>query len=220
MSADLSTGEFTEAAAPVATGNGDSAGEQSQEQNVPLIALQQERAQRQQLQDELRMIKDHLSLLQANQTRQQEQPKDDGEKLSKDDVITYGDFERILQKKEREYRMSIDELRMTQKYPDYQEVITKYLPEVLKTNPGLRSSLQQSQDFELAYYLARNSDAFKTQNRSVQKKADAERLLKNSQQSGSLSSVGGSSPVNMAKRYKDMSDEDFRREVAKNIGYT
>ena len=215
------SGDFvSEAAAPVAVVNADPSGGQTQDHNVPLAALQQERAQRQQLQEELRMIKDHLSLLQANQVRQQEQPRDEGEKLSKDDVLTYGDFERLLGQKERQFQMSIEEMRMTQKYSDYQEVITKYLPEVLKNNPSLHRSLQQTQDYELAYHLAKNSDTYRNQSKSVQRNADADRMVKNSQLSGSLSAVGGTSPIDTAKRYKDMSDEEFIKEANKNRGYT
>lgn len=213
--------QYSGAAAPVEAVNADSAGFAPQDNNVPLAALQQERAQRQQLQEELRMIKDHLSLLQANQIRQQEPaPKDDFDGLSDSDVMTVGEFKKVAAKFNQQFQMSVEELRMTQKYPDYQEVVTKYLPEVLKNNPGLHRTLQQSQDYELAYYLAKNSDTYKGQSKTAQRNADAERLVKNAQQSGSLSAVGGTSPMNTAKRYKDMSDADFMKEAAKNRGYT
>lgn len=222
MSAEphVSGEQFSEAAAPVAVATLDpSSGGAVQEQSVPLSALQQERAQRQGLQEELRMIKDHLALLQANQARPQEPVKDEFDGLSDGDVMTVGEFKKIAAKFNQQFQMSVEELRMTQKYPDYQEVVTKYLPEVLKTNPGLHRTLQQTQDYELAYYLAKNSDTYKGQSKSAQRNADAERMVKNAQQSGSLSSVGGTSPMNTAKRYKDMSDEDFMKEANKNRGY-
>lgn len=213
--------QYTGAAAPVDTVNADSTGGAPQENSVPLAALQQERAQRQNLQEELRMIKDHLSLLQANQIRHQEPaPKDDFEGLSDGDVMTVGEFKKVAAKFNQQFQMNVEELRMTQKYPDYQEVVTKYLPEVLKTNPGLHRTLQQSQDYELAYYLAKNSDTYKGKSKTTQRNADAERMVKNAQQTGSLSSVGGTSPMNTAKRYKEMSDSDFLKEAAKNRGYT
>lgn len=222
MSAEphVSGEQYTGAAAPVDSVNADSTGSAPQDNSVPLAALQQERAQRQNLQEELRMIKDHLSLLQANQVRTQEKPKDDFEGLSDGDVMTVGEFKKVAAKFNQQFQMNVEELRMTQKYPDYQEVVTKYLPEVLKTNPGLHRTLQSSQDYELAYYLAKNSDTYKGQSKTVQRNADAERLVKNAQQTGSLSAVGGTSPMNTAKRYKDMSDSDFMKEAAKNRGYT
>lgn len=216
------SGEQTmEAAAPLSFVQNDSSQEQgSREQYVPLTALQSERAQRQKMEEELRIIRDHLTLIQANQTRPQEQPKDDFEGLNDGDVMTVGDFKKIANKFNQQVTMSVEELRMTQKYPDYQEVVTKYLPEVLKTNPGLRNSLVQTQDFELAYYLARNSEIYKSENKRVKRSADAERIVQNSQLSGSLTSMGQSTPVSMTKRYKDMSDADFVKEVNKNLGYS
>lgn len=221
MSAEphVSGEQISEAAAPVGVATLDPSGGAVQEQSVPLSALQQERAQRQGLQEELRMIKDHLSLLQANQARPQEPVKDEFDGLSDGDVMTVGEFKKIAAKFNQQFQMSVEELRMTQKYPDYQEVVTKYLPEVLKTNPGLHRTLQQTQDYELAYYLAKNSDTYKGQSKTAQRNVDAERMVKNAQQAGSLSSVGGTSPMNTAKRYKEMSDEEFMKEANKNRGY-
>lgn len=216
------SGDHMEAAAPVetvGTEHQDREGDQENRQ-VPLDALQSVRAEKQNLQDELRMIKDNMSLMMAQQQqRAAPEPKDEFEGISKDDVLTYGDLEKILSKKEQTYQTNIQELRMTQKYPDYQATVTKYLPEVLKQNPDLRQTLQQSNDYELAYYLAKNSDAYKQQSGSAKKNADAERIVQNANRAGSLSSVGQTSPINEAKRYRDMSDKDFEAQAQKNLGY-
>ena len=191
----------------------------SQQGNVPLEALQAERAQRQNLQEELRVIKDHIALMQSQQSQgRQEQPKDEMDSLSDDDVLTVGEAKKYLSKLDKQHQMSIQELKMVQKHPDYQDVVTKYLPEVLKQNPGLRKTLQDSQDFELAYYLAKQSDSFKAESKKSKKNADAERIVQNSQQAGSLGSTGSPSPINQARRYKDMSDSDFKAMVNKNLG--
>lgn len=183
---------------------------------VPLEALQAERAQRQALQQELRVIKDHIALMQANQNMKAQ--KDDLLELSDDDVLTVGEAKKLLEKVNRPTQMTIEELKMTQRYPDYEQVISKYLPEVLNQNPKLRHTLQQTQDYELAYYLAKNSDACKSSNQKQKQNADAQRIVENSQKAGSLSSMGGTSPVNTARRYKDMSDEDFRALMNRNRG--
>jgi len=215
-----STGVNPEAAAPTSDAQNDSQAEQvEREQSVPLSALQSERAQRQQVQDELKMMREHLALIQANQSSQSQQPKDDIDNLSDDDVLTVGEAKKFLNKMNRQYQGSLEELRMTQKHPDYQEVVTKYLPDVIKQNPRLAQTLQMSQDYELAYQLAKTSEKYQSDHRKAKKSADAERILQNSQQPGALSSVGQASPINTAKRYKDMSDEDFQREVARNFGY-
>lgn len=190
-----------------------------EEERVPLSALQAERAERQKVKDELKQMREYMSLMARQQANPEKAPEDEFSKYSEDDVITYGDLQKLLGKKEQQYQMSIKELKMIQKYPDYEQVVTKYLPEVLNQQPGLRTTLEQTQDYELAYYLARNSDAYKSENRKAKKSADAERLVQNANKAGSLSSVGQTAPISAAKRYKTMSDADFKKEMNKNLGY-
>ena len=187
-----------------------------QEQSVPLSALQSERSKRQSVEDDLRMIKDHLALNQVRQS--QPPPKNDFEGLEDGDVMTVGEFKKLSGSMANQFKMTIEELKMAQKNPDYQEVITKYLPDVLKQNPGLQSTLQKTQDYELAYYLAKNSDSYRSENKRSKKSADAQRIVENANRAGSLSSTGSTSPISQAKRYKDMSDEDFKQAVARNLG--
>jgi len=187
-----------------------------QEQSVPLSALQSERSKRQSVEDDLRMIKDHLALNQVRQS--QPPPKNEFEGLEDGDVMTVGEFKKLSGSMANQFKMTIEELKMAQKNPDYQEVITKYLPDVLKQNPGLQSTLQKTQDYELAYYLAKNSDSYRSENKRSKKSADAQRIVENANRAGSLSSTGSTSPISQAKRYKDMSDEDFKQAVARNLG--
>lgn len=221
MEDQQTTGEdLAEAAAPVETVSDDHQDTSHREdKQVPLDALQAERAERQRLQDELKMMRDHLSLMQANETSKQPKQQDDFDGLSEDDVLTVRDLKKALSQKEKMFQQNIQELRMTQKYPDYQEVVTKYLPDVLKQNPGLADTLRNTQDYELAYYLARNSDEYRSSHKKAKRNADAERIVQNANRAGSLSSVGQTSPISEAKRYKDMSDEDFRKMANKNLGY-
>lgn len=219
MTEEADTGVYEEAAAPVENGQVEAQGEEQKDHMVPLDALQSERSQRQALQDELKMMKDHLALMQSQQQTQKPQSKDEMDSLDESDVLTVGEFKRALQKKEQQYNASLEEMKMMQRHPDYQEVVTKYLPEVLKQNPSLRNALEKTQDYELAYHLAKNSDAYKEQTKQKKKSSDAERILKNTQQSGSLASLGQNSPINTAKRYREMSDSDFMKEVHRNMGH-
>lgn len=208
--------QISEAAVPVESVQDESP---QAAQQVPLDALQAERSQRQALQDEVKLMKDHLSLMQANQSQPKAKPKEDFEGMSEDDVLTVRDFKKALGDRENQFNSTIQELRMTQKYPDYQDVVTRYLPEVLKQNPGLQNTLVNSQDYELAYYLAKNSDTYKTTNKKATKNADAQRIVENSNKVGSLSSVGPTSPISEAKRYKTMSDSEFKKAAQENLGY-
>lgn len=216
---NVSGDTYLEAAAPAEAEVSNTQTEQASEQSVPLSALQSERAQRQQLQDELKVIKDNLALL---QTQRQEQsapkPKEEFDGLDDGDVLTVGEAKKFIQKMNHQHQMSIEELKMTQKHSDYQEVITKYLPEVLKNNPELRKSLQQTQDYGLAYHLAKNSDSYREAHKRTRRNADAQRIVENSQSAGTLSSVGATTPISQAKRYKDMSNEEFMRVVSQNMG--
>lgn len=216
----VSGDQISDAADPVDNAAAESA--VAEDRQVPLDALQAERAERQRLQDELQLVKDNMQLMMAQQRSQhheQSRPQNDFDGLTDDDVLTVGEFKKVFQQKERQYQMSIEELRMTQRHPDYQQVVTQYLPEVLKNNPSLRNTLEQTGDYELAYYLAKNSEGYKSSTKKAKKNADAERIVENAQRAGSLSSVGQTSPINEAKRYRDMSDADFRKQVQKNLGY-
>lgn len=223
MEENMNTGESMEAAAPVEVNeSGPTEGQQihqQEERNVPLDALQAERAERQRLQDELKMMKDNMQLFMAQQQQQPKQKQDEFNGLADDDVLTVGEFKKALSAKEQQYNMSLQELRMTQQHPDYQEVVTKYLPEVINQNPSLAKSLQETQDYELAYYLAKNSEGYKSQHKQAKRNADAERIVKNANMAGSLSSAGQTSPISEAKRYKSMSDSEFRSLMNKNLGY-
>ena len=221
------SGEYSEEAAPVMDEVLDSqgseqveGGEQERSSQVPLDALKAEREQRQKLQEELSMIKDHLSLMQANQNAPQQTQKDDYDGLEDDDVMTIGEFKKLANKFQAQQQQSLTEMKMAQKYPDYQEVIQTYLPEVIKQNPSLKDSLAKTQDYELAYYLAKNSDVYKQKNTKRKRSAEAERIMENTQAAGSLSSMGAASPIKQVKSYKSMSDSDFREQVQRNLGYT
>lgn len=211
--------EEMEAAAP-SSGNEMEAQEQETQQNmVPVDALQAERAQRQQMQEELKMLRDHVSLMQAQNSNQSQKKADDWDGLSEDDVLTVGEAKKAIGKLNSQYQSTFKELQMTQKYPDYQETITKYLPDVIKKNPSLRNTLETTQDYELAYYLAKNSEGYQKDHSARKKNADAQRIIKNAENSGSLASVGQSSPISQAKNYKQMSDDEFRKVVNRNMGY-
>jgi len=223
MSDEIVSGEIsTEAAAPLSDAPMEAHSEQAERepQQVPLSALQSERAQRQQKEQENQMLRDNMALLQANmQQRQQlQQTQDEFSGLSENDVLTVGEAKKFLSNFTRQHQLSIEELRMTQKYPDYQETVSRYLPEILKANPEIYETLKTTQNYELAYYLAKNSDTCKSENKKRKINADAERIVQNSSKTGSLSSVGSASPISQTKRYREMSDEDFMKEVNRNLG--
>lgn len=212
----VSGDEVQEAAVPPETVEETQTSEQDRQ--VPLSALESERAKRQDLEEKYRMMTEHNALLQARQTVPTPPTKDEWDGMDDSDVMTVGEFKKLSNKLASQFQMNLAEVKMTQKHPDYQEVITKYLPEVLKENPHLRTSLEKSQDYELAYHLAKSSPNYSIQNKKAKRNADAERIVRNTQAAGSLSSMGASTPVMQAKGYKSMTDDEFRRLTEMNRG--
>jgi len=185
---------------------------------VPVTALQAERRERQQLQEQMRMLQDHVSLMQANQTPQATR-QDEYEGLSDDDVLTVGEAKKFLGKIENNYKTSVAELSVQQKYSDYNEVVSQYLPEVIKKNPALKTTLQQDENrYELAYFLAKNSDSYRDANKQVKKSTEAQRIVENGQRAGNLSAVGSAAPRSQVSNMKAMSDADFMKMANRNLG--
>ena len=155
---------------------------------VPVTALQAERRERQTLQEQNKLLQDHMALLQANQQEQPAKQQDEYAGMADDDVLTVGEAKKFLGKIQQDYQTNVNELRVQQKYKDYNEVVSKYLPDVVTKNPALKATLQQDPNrYELAYYLAKNSDSYREANHEAKKSADAKRIVENGQRAGSLS---------------------------------
>jgi len=213
---EIIAGVETDAADPVVADQEQSQAEHQSEM-VPVTALQAERRERQQLQEQMKMLQDHMTLMQSNQKEPEKVNEMDG--LTDDDVLTVGEAKKFLGKIQQNYQTSVEELRVQQKYSDYNEVVSKYLPEVVSKNPALKTTLQSDPNrYELAYYLARNSDSFRTENKQVKQSTEAKKLVENAQKAGNLSSIGSTAPKSQISAFKDMSDTDFMKMANKNLG--
>jgi hypothetical protein len=191
-----------------------------QEQLVPVTALQAERRERQQLQESLKVMQDHLALLQANQQSQQKS-KDQFSELTDNDVLTVGEAKKFIEGFQREQRMAVEELKMAQTHPDYNEVVRKYLPEVLKTDPDLKDMIMSAPNpYKAAYHLAKRSDSYLLDQRSANRSPEAQKAIQNLQRPGNLSSIGQSPSSSASQSYKNMSDKDFMALVNRNMGYS
>jgi len=209
--------ENMEAAVP--SGNDHANSDSANDDRVPLSALQAERKQRQELQQNLKMMQDHLELMKANQP--QKQQVDEFGALQDDDVLTVGEAKKHLQSIKNDYRLSVEELKMQQSYSDYQEVVRNYLPDVLKEDPDLRDEIQNAKNpYKLAYRLAKRSERYLSETSKKQKHDTADRILQNAGRSGSLSAVGSTAPKSSAQgNWKSMSDKDFMAQVHRHMGH-
>lgn len=217
MEEKLSTGVET-AEAAVQPSNDEVISEPAQEESVPLSALQAERKQRQEAQQNLKIMQDHLELVKANQPQRPKEDEFSG--LQDDDILTVGEAKKHLSRLKNDYQMSIEELKMQQTFPDYGETVRKYLPEILKEDPDLRVEIENARNpYKLAYSLAKRSTKFIQDKATNTKSETAERIIQNSNRAGSLSAVGSSTPKSQMGNWKNMTDKDFMSQVNKNLGY-
>lgn len=217
MEEETNTGVIAEAAVQSDTGQ-EQSNSHSEEQVVPLSALQAERRERQQLQENMKLMQDHMALLQANQ--KQHEQKDEFSDRSDNDVLTVGEAKKYIEQLSRQQKMEVEELRMSQTHKDYDEVVRKYLPEVLKEEPDLKDVIMNAPNpYKTAYHLAKRSDAYlkakSTQNRSP----EAKQAVQNLNRAGNLSSVGSTASSSQASLYKNMSDKEFAELANRNRGY-
>lgn len=210
---DEESGVVMEAAAPAEHEEASSPQQSQAEPLVPVAALQAERQARQQMQDELKALKQNMEFL----VRQQQPQVPQEESLDDNDVLTVGQAKQLFQAD----RATLKELQFSRRHADYEEVIRNHLPKVLEQQPGLRQTLQQTQDYELAYYLAKNSESYRQAQAASQAPPvhpNAEKIVANANKAGSLSSAGHGSPLSQAKRWSTMSDAEFRSHVARHMG--
>lgn len=188
------------------------------EQMVPVAALQAERRERQQLQENIKVMQDHLALLQSSQAQQQTKPKDEFSGLSDNDVLTVGEAKKFIQGFQRQQQMAVEELKMAQTHPDYNEVVRKYLPEVLKNDPDLKDVIMNAPNpYKAAYHLAKRSDNYLQDQRAANRSPEAQKAVHNLQKPGNLSAVGQAPAGAAHSNYKTMSDAEFMKVANRHL---
>ncbi len=214
----IQTGALAEAAAQTDYTHSQPEQEASQEQMVPVTALQAERRERQQLQENLKIMQDHIALMSANKPTKQQ---DEFENLNDQDVLTVGEAKKFMSNFSRQQQMAVEELKISQQHPDYNEVVRKYLPHVLKDDPDLKDVIMNAPNpYKAAYYLAKRSDTYLQEQRNTIRSPEAQKAAANMQRPGNLSSVGQAVPSSQSSGWKQMSDKDFMNAVNRNLGYS
>lgn len=162
-----------------------------------------------------KLLRDHMALLQAQQQRPPKQEAQETQ-FADDDLMTVGMAKKAL----RDMQRQNEELRVAAKHKDYEEVITKFLPEAIKENPNIRYWIESSESpYEQAYYLAKKSDAYLKEMAVKTRSKDAEKIVKNNRSTGNLSSIGTNSSARGTVDYKNMSDDEFRMVAARNMRF-
>jgi len=219
MEEHTNTGVIAEAAVQ-SDGSQQQSMEQTQEQVVPLSALQAERRERQQLQENVKLMQDHMALLQANNNQKTQDKPNEFNGLSDNDVLTVGEAKKFMSQFTRQQELAVEELRMSQANKDYDEVVRKYLPEVLKTDPELKDMIMSAPNpYKAAYHLAKRSDGYLRERSNENRSPEAKQAVQNLNRAGNLSSVGSTAASSQASGFKNMSDKDFKALADKNRGY-
>lgn len=218
MEEHTNTGVSAEAAVQ-SDGSQQQSMQQPEEQLVPLTALQAERRERQQLQENMKLMQDHMALLQANNQKTQEKPSEFSG-MSDNDVLTVGEAKKFMQTFTRQQELEVAELKMSQSVKDYDEVVRNYLPEVLKADPDLKDVILNAPNpYKAAYHLAKRSDSYLKAKSNESRSPEAKQAVQNLSRPGNLSSVGSTSASSQASGYKQMSDKEFKALADRNRGF-
>lgn len=148
------------------------------------------------LRNDIKLMRDHMDLLSKQVSAK---PKVEDE---------YRDPVETLQQELNTQKIALEEARIMAKYNDYQEIITKYLPQALKENPSLARELGPT-SFETAYHVAKSSKAYLKDKAFSPKTPEAKKIVDNSEKIGSVSGIGTATAGSSEPNFLSMSDEEF-----------
>ncbi len=155
----------------------------------------------QSLREDLNNLKEENVLLKQQLQTPPAELKKSGEDESDDDIVTKGELKHIIAQFEAKNEAGRAELAVRTKYPDYDEVITKKLPEILKTNPKLLVD-----PYETAYQLAKLQE----KNGEIDVEA-AKKIIENAAKV--KTPTGGSAQAGPEDVINNMSDTEFNEYI-------
>lgn len=167
-------------------------------------------------------FRQNIDLLRANsQTHSpQKEVKKVLDNLSDHDVPTAAEIRQAFEQRESQYLARLEELEVQQAHPDYAEVLEKYTAPLLKQKPHLAEGILGSRNKALYAYelgkMAQNMNA--TSATATQTHATAQKIVENAKKPGNFAQVGGQSVLSKADYYATMSDTEFMKMAAKNLG--
>lgn len=172
-------------------------------------------------------FKQQLELLRANVDRSRDVPKPQSifeqMGLSKTDVPTVDEIEKAWQSRESQYLAKIEELEVASTRPDYTDVLSKHTAEVLKQKPHLAQGILSAQNKALAAYelgqMHRELQELKNKPSTTPTvNPQAQRIVDNANKPRTLSQSGGTGALSHADYFANLSDQEFLKLAAKNMG--
>lgn len=159
----------------------------------------------------------YRKMYEQNAPRQNQQQNQDFDlnTAREDDIPTYGDLKKILQKEAQEKQFlyqKLNELELRSKYSDVDEVINRYLPDALQDEPDLAQAVQNNPSLKrLAYKLAQSSPKYHEQRLAKNNQGAINRIVENSTKTQPATSRKSVAVQNEDARYQNMSDDDIMK---------
>lgn len=189
--------------------------------------LEETRAENEGLKQTSELQTEQINLYKANQPAGPVEPaKPQGsqefEGLADDDVITVGDLKKIMGGQEQRYGGIVTELEFKTQHTDFDVVIQKYLPGVVKNRPDLTQAMRTSGNPALlAYELVTKSPEYikdeasgKLSDAEKEAAATAAKIKANAEKPGAASgSPGGGAGEEGVNFILKMSDEDLEARI-------
>jgi len=149
----------------------------------------------------------------------QEEP-DELSQLQKDDIVTYGQVDKLAERRARQ--IVADELakrekealpsRVKEQYKDYEQVVTnENIEKLVKERPAWETTIRNDPNpYEAAYVLIKQASFYKE---NVENQQNKERIASNSQKPISSNTIGSSGPLAQANAFATQSKEDLWAEM-------
>jgi hypothetical protein len=183
---------------------------------------------RRKLDEHERVIREQREIIDRLQ-KSPEEPEEDLSTLSKEDIITVGQHERLsakIAKKEvsealRKYKAETMEDRLRVKYPDFDQVLTKENIELLKQNdPELAESIHRLADDpytqSVAAYKLLKREGYSTQ-KSTAPSVEKKKAIENSQKPISVNAVTKQSAIGNVHAFENGLTAELKAQFWKEV---
>lgn len=154
-----------------------------------------------------------MQLMQQEQVRPQ---ADTNPSFKDDDLLTFGEYQKLqasFEREKAELKSKLDEMEMRYRHSDYNEVIQKYLPDVLQDDPDLAYAIKDNPRMQkLAYKLAQSSPKYHQERLTKQNASAIDRMVENSTRPQPANARKNITVQDEEARMMSMSDEDLWKQ--------
>lgn len=187
-----------------------------QENLIPVHVVQALREELKSAKEQNEVFKNHFNMMQWQQKPQE--AVDPFQGIDPEDSIKAKDAFKLYQDLNRKFESRLAEVKITQKAPDYGEMIRKYLPLASQEDPELLQDIQASSNpYKTAYNAIKASKAYQEDylkdkmKEPVKSNPYAEKVVANARQSGSVASIPSqSSHTGSYPSFSQMTEDEFR----------